>query len=56
MVTNPSILAEIPKTEEPEGLQTMGLQRVGQNLVLNNSVFICKMEVKMKPHTQGCED
>ena len=32
MATHSSILAwEIPWTEEPGGLQTMGLQRVGQN-------------------------
>ena len=30
MATHPSILAwRIPWTEEPEGLQSMGLQRVG---------------------------
>ena len=33
MVTHFSILAwEIPQTEEPGGLQSMGLQRVGHNL------------------------
>ena len=32
MATHPSILAwEIPWTEEPGGLQSMGLQRVGRN-------------------------
>ena len=35
MVTHSSVLArEIPWTEEPGGLQSMGLQRVGVNLVL----------------------
>ena len=34
MATHSSILAwRIPWTEEPGGLQSMGLQRVGQNLV-----------------------
>ena len=34
MATHSSILAlEIPRTEEPGGLQFMGLQRVGHNLV-----------------------
>ena len=32
MATHFSILAwEIPSTEQPDGLQPMGLQRVGQN-------------------------
>ena len=34
MATHTSILAwRIPQTEEPCGLQSMGLQRVGHNLV-----------------------
>ena len=34
MATHSSILAwEIPWTEEPGGLQSMGLQRAGQDLV-----------------------
>jgi len=34
MVTHSSILAwEIPWTKAPEGLQPMGLQRVGHNLL-----------------------
>ena len=33
MATHSSIFAwEIPQTEEPGGLQSMGLQRVGHNL------------------------
>ena len=33
MATHSNILAwEISQTEEPDGLQSMGLQRVGQNL------------------------
>ena len=38
MATQSSILAwEIPWTEEPGGLQFMGLQRVGQDLVTEHS-------------------
>ena len=40
MVTNPSIRGwETPWTEKPGGLQSMGLQRVGSDLVtgLNNN-------------------
>ena len=38
MVTHSSILAwEIPQTEEPGRLQSMGLQRVGHDLVTNKS-------------------
>ena len=34
MATHSSVLAwEIPWTEEPGGLQSMGLQRVGHNLL-----------------------
>ena len=36
MATHSSILAwRIPWTEEPGGLQSMGLQRVGHNWVIN---------------------
>ena len=36
MATHSSILAwRIPGTEEPGGLQSMGLQRVGHNLAVN---------------------
>ena len=36
MVTQSSILAwKIPWTKEPDGLQSMGLQRVGHDLVTN---------------------
>ena len=38
MATHSSILAwEIPWTEEPGGLQTMGLQRVGQDLAAEDA-------------------
>ena len=38
LTTHSSILAwEIPRTEEPEGLQSTGLQRVGHGLVTNNN-------------------
>ena len=37
MATHSSVLAwEIPSTEEPGGLQSMGSQRVGHNLVTNS--------------------
>ena len=40
MVTHSSILAwEIPWTEEPGGLQSMGLQRVGHDLVTKQQLF-----------------
>ena len=37
MTTHSSILAwRLPWTEEPGGLQSIGLQRIGHDLVLNN--------------------
>ena len=40
MATHSSILAwKVPWTEEPEGLQLMGSQRVGQGLVTNTLTF-----------------
>ena len=40
MATHPSILAwRIPWTEEPGGLQSMGLQRVGHDWVTNTFSF-----------------
>ena len=39
MATHSSILAwEIPWTEEPGGLQSMGLQRVGHNLATKQQI------------------
>ena len=41
MATHSSILAQrIPWTEEPGGLWSVGLQRVGHNLALNNSLSL----------------
>ena len=41
MATHSSILAwKIPRTEEPGGLQSMELQRVGHDLANNNSNMI----------------
>ena len=41
MATHSSILAwEIPLTEEPGGLQSMGLQRVGHNWVTNTHAYV----------------
>ena len=38
MATHSSIPAwEIPRTEEPGRLQSMGSQRVGHNLMINNN-------------------
>ena len=38
MVTHSSILAwRIPQTEDPSGLQNMGLQRVGHDLMTNTN-------------------
>ena len=50
MATHPRILAwRIPWTEEPGGLQSMGLQRVGHNrndsAQHTQSQLICKMSV-----------
>ena len=40
MATHSGILAwEIPWTEEPEGLQSMGLQRVGHDLVTKQQMY-----------------
>ena len=40
MVTHSSILAwRIPWTEEPGGLQSMGSQRVGHNVVTNTFTY-----------------
>ena len=41
MATHSSILARrIPWTEEPGGLQSMGLQRVGHNRVTNTFMYL----------------
>ena len=41
MATHSSILAwKIPQTEEPNGLQSMGSQRVGYNLVTKQPLSI----------------
>ena len=43
MATHSSILAwEIPWTEEPGGLQSMGSQRVGHNLAIEQQATIRK--------------
>ena len=42
MATHSSILAwEIPRTEEPGGLQSTGLQRVKHDLVTKHSLTHC---------------
>ena len=41
MTTHSNILAwEIPWTEEPGGLQSIGLQRVGQDLVTKQQLLL----------------
>ena len=47
METHSSILAwRIPWTEEPDGLQTMGSQRVGHDWVTKHSTALCCFGVK----------
>ena len=63
MATHSSILAwEIPWTEEPGGLQSMGSQRVGHNLVAQEQqqqrqMFTFAREkapfVRVSPHVTG---
>ena len=55
MATQSSILAwEIPWTEEPGGLQSMGLQRVGHDLVSEHThrrrVKLCNHQSQCKSH------
>ena len=51
MATSSSILArEIPWTEEPGGLQSRGLQRVGHSWVTNTQ-HACLQEGKLVPPT-----
>ena len=46
MATCSSILAwEIPWTEEPGGLQFMGLQRVEQDLVTETHTYIPELQI-----------
>ena len=45
MAPHPSILAwEIPRTQEPGGLQSMGLQRAGHDLVTQQQQSDAKMD------------
>ena len=49
MATHPSILAwRIPWTEEPDGLQSMGSQRVGRDWVNNSFTFITQHIFKVR--------
>ena len=46
MATCSNILAwEIPWTEEPSGLQFMGLQRVDQDLVTETHTYIPELQI-----------
>ena len=48
MATHSSILAwETSWTEKPGGLQSLGTQRVGQNLVTKTITITCKMNQKI---------
>ena len=48
MATHSSNLAcEIPRTEEPGGLQSMGSQRVGHDLVTNTFTFSLSMSISI---------
>ena len=56
MAAHFSFLAwEIPWTEEPGGLQSMGLQRVGRDLVTNNTATDLMVPavsfIKTAPHS-----
>ena len=49
MVTHSGILAwEIPRTEEPDGLQLMGLQRVGHDLATKQQQQQCTGSLRLK--------
>ena len=49
MVTHNGILAwEIPRTEEPDGLQFMGLQRVGHDLATKQQQKQCTGSLWLK--------
>ena len=41
MATHSILACRIPKTEEPGGLQSLGLQRVGQNITINTFYMAC---------------
>ena len=59
MTTYSSIFAwRIPWTEKPSGLQSMGLQRVGHNLVTNTFTFTTKPRLgkKLRPMARGGGD
>ena len=60
MATHSSILVwEIPQTEEPGRLQSMGLQRVGHDLVTEHArTFICPTmlyPIESSPDRRGIE-
>ena len=51
MATHTSVLVRIPWTEEPRGLQSMGSQRVGLDLVTKGASVIAQL-VKILPAMQ----
>ena len=53
MATHSSILAwRIPRTEEPGGLQSMGLQRVGHDRVIFTYILTSTLKIKKKKKKQ----
>ena len=58
MATYSSTLAwRIPWTEEPGGLQSIGLQRVGHNWVTNTFTFTTEiLEITKLPTSACCSD
>ena len=49
MATHSSILAwKIPRTEEPGGLQSMGLKRVRHDWAISLSLYLCLVKFKFK--------
>ena len=49
MATHSSILAwKIPQTEEPGGLQSMGLKRVRRDWAISLSLYLCLVKFKFK--------
>ena len=54
MTTHPSILAfEIPWTEEPSGLQSMAMQRVGHNLMATHACTLKPSYILESPGKTG---
>ena len=51
MATHSSILVwKIPWTEEPDGLQSMGLQRVGHDWATNTNTTQTNLQIQWNPY------